>query len=244
MLLTLLYHKIGKGNYAQPLSFFEMQFAWIHKHYVTVYPGERLKRKKVICLCFDDGLFDFYLYIFPLLKKYQLKAVLAVSPSFILEKTSLSTRKRLKNREAKNIHDPIAPSSSYCTWTEMQEMQRSKHVHIASHSMSHLPLTSNEVNLQYELLTSKNILEKKLQVPISTFVYPYGKFNAKIHKITKKYYDYVMRIGNGLNFNWKNRNGLIYRVNGDTFSHYKVPFTFHAYCTYFFRTIFNSCRGK
>ncbi len=244
MLLSLLYHKIGKGPHSQPLPFFENQFAWIQKHYVTVHPGENLKKKKALCLCFDDALFDFYFYIFPLLKKYKLKAVLAISPSFILEKTSISPSKRLNKICSTNIHHPIAPSPIYCTWVEIEEMKRSGYVHIASHSMSHLSLISPGINLEHELLVSKNILEKRLQISISTFVYPYGRFNFKIHKLAKEFYSYIMRIGNGLNFNWKSQNGLIYRVNGDAFSHYKAPFTFYAYCKYFFRTFFNRCRGK
>lgn len=225
MLLSPLYHRVGNGKDANPLTFFEKHFSWIQNRFESVHPGDPLKTSPSICLTFDDALFDFYYYLFPLLKKFQLKAVLSVPTAFIPEKVVLSSKERLNQIQPLSPKVLPRPSPAHCSWDELREMHESSLIHIASHSVSHSPLTSKSVDLKKELLDSKARLEKELQAPITTFVYPYGKFNSFIHERAKKHYSYIMRIGNALNFSWQNRHQLFYRINADSLFHYQSPFT-------------------
>lgn len=224
MLHSLLYHRVGSGKYANPLTFFEKHFAWVENHFQTVHPGDPLE-KKSLCLTFDDALFDFYHHIFPLLQKHQIKAVLSVPVSFIPEEVKLSPEERLEKVATLPDKPPPLPSPAYCTWDELRAMHQSGLVHLASHSINHLPLTSPLVDPEYELLSSKIMLEKQLKTPVTTFVYPYGKLSSTVHKIAKKHYPYIMRIGNAVNFSWGNAHQLIYRINADALPHPLAPFT-------------------
>lgn len=243
MLLSLLYHRVGQGKYATPLPLLESQLEWIAANYHAVHPGDPLQ-KKSLCLTFDDAFYDFYHYIFPLLKRYQLKAVLAVPVAFIADETALDAEKRLEKIPSSLERMPPVPSPAFCTWRELKEMQASGLVHIASHSATHLPLTAKAADPQHELLFSKQILEEKLKASVTTFVYPYGRFNAPIHKLAKKHYTCIMRIGNALNLNWKNTNQLFYRVNADSQTQAAELFSLRKNLIYFFRFLLNICRRR
>jgi len=244
MLLSLLYHRVGNGKYANPLSLFNKHFPWIQERYQTVLPGEPLPKQDVVCLTFDDAYFDFYHYIFPLLKKHKLKAVLSVPVAFIPEKVSLHAEKRLEKILTLPEKTPPLPSPAYCTWDELKEMHNSGLVHIASHSVNHFPLTTIKVDPEYELLTSKNQLEKRLETKVTTFVYPYGRFNAHVHNLAKKHYPYIMRIGNAVNFSWQNANHLIYRINADDLASPQAPFHPIRRVKYLLRYLINTLRKK
>ena len=244
MLLTLLFHRVGKGKYCNSLTLFEELFEWLSKKTTTVVPGDPLSLKGEVCLTFDDATFDFYHFIFPLLQKWKLKAILAVPVSFILDTTSLGYEERLKAIQDLPKNIPLSPSPAFCTFDELREMHDSKLVHIASHSMSHIPLTSSTIDPLWELKESKKILENKLNCKISTFVYPYGIFTNKIHDLARKSYTYLMRIGNASNFSWQNTNYLHYRINADALSNCKSPFCFQKRIYYFCCFILNSIRKK
>ena len=96
MLIAPLYHKIGRGKYANSLETLEQHFAYIAAHFPSVLPGEDLPKGTTVCLTFDDAFFDFYHLIFPLLQKYSLKALLAVPTAYIPEIADLTSQERLE----------------------------------------------------------------------------------------------------------------------------------------------------
>lgn len=242
MLLALLYHKIGKGKYANPLPLFEEHLKWISKHYQTLLPGEKLPSKLSVCLTFDDAFFDFYHYIFPLLQKYNLKALLSVPTAFIPNSATLSAKERLKKVATFSDNSPPLPSPAFCTWDELRELNASPLIEIASHSVNHRPLS--EVDPEHELITSKKNLETNLSTPIQTFVYPYGRFTPEVHALATQHYKCVMRIGNALNRNWTNTNGLFYRVNADRLPHYRYPFSFPQHIRHSANYLLNALRKR
>ena len=96
MLSAVMYHHINSDDL--PLSnsdkMMEEHLTLIAQRYVTIFPGDQIG-KHSICLTFDDAYYDFYYYVFPLLKKYNLKALLAVPVAYILEDTDVSSEPRL-----------------------------------------------------------------------------------------------------------------------------------------------------
>ncbi|MDJ0651791.1 MAG: polysaccharide deacetylase family protein [Simkaniaceae bacterium] len=244
MLLALLYHKIGTSKYANPLKTLEDHFQWISSRYPTVLPGELLSHKCSICLTFDDAFFDFYHSIFPLLKKYQLKALLAVPTAYIPEEIHLFFEKRLEKVQTFPNKAPPVPSPAFCSWTELKELALSPLIQIASHSIHHHPMTSTHIDPEHELLVSKALLEEKLDVSVNSFVYPFGLWNKKVHAIAKKHYEYIFRIGNAYNRSWKNANQLLYRVNGDQLPKVNFPFSPLFRLKHTARYFFNTVRGK
>lgn len=244
MLLALLYHKIGKGKYANSLEMLEAHFQWIVSRYPTVLPGMPLTAKLSVCLTFDDAFCDFYYLIFPLLKKYQLKALLAVPTAFIPEKTNLSPIERLEKAALFPDKAPPAPSEAFCSWDELKELAHSPLIQIASHSLHHYPMTSLSIDPEEELATSKQVIEKKLGTTVSSFVYPFGSWNRRVHLLAKKHYRYIFRIGNAYNVSWKNRDQLLYRVNGDQLPSPDFPFSPLFRLKHRVRYFLNTIRGR
>jgi peptidoglycan/xylan/chitin deacetylase (PgdA/CDA1 family) len=212
---VMMYHHVNSDDL--PLSnsdsMMEAHLRLISEHYTTVFPGEE-SISSSICLTFDDAYYDFYYYIFPLLKKYNLKAVLAVPVAYILENTDLEPSRRLslKHHEIYKNYETFAP---FCTYVELREMVQSGLVEIASHSMNHVNLMDEGVDLEREIFGSKVVLEENLGYRIDSFVLPYGKYNDAAIKLAREHYSYVFRIGNGFNPSWNGIGGLIYRIKGD-----------------------------
>lgn len=171
MLLVPLFHRVGTGRYANPPAFFDALFAATPQ---GLFPGDPIPRGLSYCFTFDDATEDFYTEAYPLLKKHNQRAVLAVPTSFI-------------------------DTPGYCTWSQLAEMEASGHVLCASHTVSHAKLTIPS----QEIRESKMILSDRLGREITSFVYPYGFFTEAVHREASLHYRYIFRIGTACNFSWK-----------------------------------------
>lgn len=109
---------------------FEQDLIWLKDNgYTTITCAELadfLEGKgdlpaKPVILTIDDGKFGVYKNAYPLFKKYNMKAVLAVIGERIDEATD----------KPETRYDDIAP---YCTWDEIGEMSNSGTVEIVSHT--------------------------------------------------------------------------------------------------------------
>jgi len=217
MLGVVMYHHINSDDL--PLSnsdaMIKAHLRLISERYTTLFPGEEAPGA-AICLTFDDAYYDFYHYVFPLLKQLGLKALLAVPAAYILDDTDVEPSRRLSLKhheiyEGENYKE-FAP---FCTFAELREMIESGHVEIASHSMNHINLTNEGIDLDGEIFGSKVLLEEKLGYRVDSFVFPYGKYNDAAVKLAREHYGYVFRIGNALNPSWEGIGGLLYRIKGD-----------------------------
>lgn len=210
MLLIFLYHRIGTGKHSNSYQMLFDHFTYLKEHYSVVLPGDPLEKGKIsVCLTFDDATFDFYHYVYPLLKKMQLRALLGIPVRYILEKTSLTPEERLSIPYPLMMQDGFFDQKApFCTWQELREMVESGYVEAASHSFSHGNLTFPFINLEKEVITSKKILEDHLPQPISSFIYPFGRCNPQVHKYVSKFYPYVFRIGSAGNTQWNGKNPL------------------------------------
>ena len=83
--------------------------------------GEATLPGDSILLTFDDGYLDNWTTVFPILKKYGMKATIFVSPDFVDPV-----------EEPRSGHAP-----GFLSWAEMREMEKSGLVDIQSHAMSH-----------------------------------------------------------------------------------------------------------
>ena len=91
---------------------------------------KKLKSRSVM-LTFDDGYLDNWVYVYPLLKKYDAKATIFVNPEFvdpdaIVRATSESRRNILPTEAA-----------GFLSWEEMRKMEASGLIDIQSHSLTH-----------------------------------------------------------------------------------------------------------
>ena len=245
ILLVPMHHRVYNTNFEVKTGFFEKYINGLVSKYPVVIPGQKLEKKISICLTFDDAYYDFYYYVYPLLKKLNVKAVLAVSPKFILNDTELDGKIRLNVPYNDAMKEEVFKSKvPFCTWKELKEMQQTGHVIIASHSYSHSNMADPNIDFEKEVIVSKTIIEKKLNVPVDTFVYPFGRMNKEIHKKILKHYTYIMRIGSALNKNWQNRNNCIYRFDAEHYWPKGKMFEFHDYLKLYYKYSCNYVRKK
>jgi peptidoglycan/xylan/chitin deacetylase (PgdA/CDA1 family) len=246
MMLAFLYHRVGGGKYANPPEQFERHLACLAKRSKNVLPGEPLSPLSLnVCLTFDDATYDFYHYAYPLLKKYGLRALLAVPVYYILEETEIDPEIRLSiPYSAAMKGDTFQTHAPFCTWVEIREMVLSGCVTIASHSVHHQHLLTQGLDLDLEIEGSKRILEEKLQISVSTFVYPLGKFNRAIHKRVKKHYEFAVRIGTAWNWSWQNSSGMIYRVLSDNLKEIDQHLRFRRWLSFSWFHLVNSLRRR
>jgi len=109
--------------------------------WTTVFLDEmyRLKKSgdakgKYCVITFDDGYVDNYIFVYPLLQKYQMKGTIFVSPECVD-----NTRDKAELFHADlSSKDPGEYSiTAYLNWDEIKEMQDSGVIDIQSHTMTH-----------------------------------------------------------------------------------------------------------
>jgi len=208
----MMYHHLNSDRCSNDYDIFEAHLKYISQNFTSTFPTDILPANP-ICLVFDDGYYDFYKLIFPLLQRYKIKALLAVIPKYILDDCTLDDEQRLQYEH--NDLLKYYKMGTLCTYKELQLMINSGLVQVVSHSYSHKNLLENDINLEEELKKSKRLIEDKLYTKVESFVFPFGKYNQNILDKTKKYYKYAFRIGNGTNKDFNGINGVIYRIDGD-----------------------------
>lgn len=236
-ILSLMFHRIHDPLNKERVSQFEQFLKTLVKNYDIVLPSQIVtngssaitsvmtssnhcsaKRSVAICLTFDDAYYDFYHYVYPLLKSLNIKALLAIPVNAIMADSHAqpATRLAITTLHRSSAHaSPIA--TPLCTWKELNEMADSGHVIMASHGYQHADLTLKETDIQQEVAYSKTILEQRLKQSIDYFVYPYGRMSSHIHRYVRQHYAYGIRIGNAYNVGSPLSSGLIYRLDADPF---------------------------
>ena len=184
----LMYHRLIKNADEKKIhtiyldiNEFEKQLKYLKDNsYITItfkdlckIPKEERKNKKYIILTFDDGYKDNYDLLFPLLKKYNMKAVIYMVSDEKYNKWDVeaSGEKRF-DLMSKN---------------EMLEMYKSGLVEFGGHTLHHPKLdTLTEEEQRYEIEENKIYLEKILGEKLYSFAYPYGIFDETSKKIAKE----------------------------------------------------------
>lgn len=189
----------------------------LKERYSIVLPGDPLpKRKVAVCLTFDDAFYGFYHSVFPLLKKLKMRALVGVAPRYVLDAAKVSAEERLSVPPAMAMQDGFFDQkATYCTWKELDEMVQSGLVEIASHSYMLCNLTFDFVDLNREVVTSKEMIEHRLAQPVSSFLYPFGKTNPGLHEYVAKHYPYAFQTKQGLNRGWGSGKKPLNRITAD-----------------------------
>lgn len=195
----LMYHTSSEnhpgklaGLFIKP-SEFEKQLIFLKKNGYTPITFEDFPLKDVkkpVMLTFDDGYQANYTDIFPLLKKYNVKATIFVVTN------PINRPKRL-------------------TAVEIREMSLSGLVSIQSHTCSHRNLkTLSGKDLDVELGKSRDILERLTGKRVIALAYPNGDYSRTQLMRFSKYYNYGLRKDGGF-YNSKESSFEIRRLRVD-----------------------------
>lgn len=188
---ALLYHqliskeKVEKGELInnEPVyvcydTAFEQQMGYLHENgYTTILLDDFLAFQhekaplpaKPVLITFDDGFMSNYLYAFPVLKKYGMKATIFVTP----------------DKESENFKKYAAVDSPL-TSAQIKEMS-DYGLSMESHAMTHRNLNELEPDvIRWELEESKKILEVITQKPVRYLAIPSGCYNKTIKRLAQK----------------------------------------------------------
>lgn len=143
---VLMFHSIGCENenwYRKWLSVSTDHFESFCK-YLVEYNYETLfleewysdpNTSKQVVITFDDGYLDNWVYAYPILKKYNLKATIFINPEFIDESEEM--RENLDAVWENTLELSQLKPLGFLNWSELREMEISGVMDIQSHSMSH-----------------------------------------------------------------------------------------------------------
>ncbi|PHR45580.1 MAG: hypothetical protein COA32_13060 [Fluviicola sp.] len=101
-------------------------------------------KEKTACLTFDDGFADFYIYVYPLLKKYKMPGTVFVSTEFV-EDYRKETLPTLQDYWAGNKNMKELDYWGYLNWEEMRLMEKSGWVKVESHTATHMKYSSGPI---------------------------------------------------------------------------------------------------
>lgn len=141
--------------------------------YTTLFSDEyeeAYNTHKAVILTFDDGYEDNYLELFPLLKKYNMKATIFVVAANV-------------GRE------------DYLKEYQIKEMVKSGLVSIQSHTQNHIDLSSaDDEVIDREFRESCASLAKISGKNVTTLSYPGGYFNKEVISQAERYFTYCYAI--------------------------------------------------
>lgn len=197
---VLMYHSLVKdtsmhNNYVIGPDLFEADLKYLKKHgYNTVLMADLIAfvedgtplPENPVLLTFDDGYYNNYCYGFPLLKQYNMKAVISI----IGKQSDRYSR----------LHEDHAAYSNL-TWAQIRTMADSGLIEIQNHSYDSHSNDSGRSGIarrlgesveEYELYLEKDLmkLQKKIKAAVgtapTTFTYPFGAVSSSARPIIKK----------------------------------------------------------
>lgn len=212
---VIMYHGLIKDKSAQNQymidpKYFEEDLKYLNENgYHTIFAeqltdffekGKELPKNPVI-LTFDDGYYNNYFYAYPILKKYNCKAI--ISPIGI----TADDAQKEKNK---------SPYYSQCGWKELREMSDSGLVEIQNHTYNLHKLNgdrqgasikSGESEKEYKEMLSNDLIKfsEKMYANLGkkpcVFVYPFGsKNNIALNVVKELGYKAVMDCEEKLNY--------------------------------------------
>lgn len=219
----LMYHSIlndpsRTGKYVITPASLEQDLQYLQSHNYTtifmtdlinyVYQGTPLPERPII-LTFDDGHLNNKTYLYPLLEKYNMKAVISVVGSY--------TENYSQNP------DPN-PAYAYLTWEDIRDLSQSDYIEIQNHSYDMhgnqerhgAKKKWNETSEQYKNFFCSDVskmqqcLEQNSGVCPNTFAYPFGLISEESN-------DYIKEMGFKASLSCRERENIITQDPNDLY---------------------------
>ena len=126
---------------------------------------------KGVVITFDDGFKNIYSHAYPILEKFGLTATIFPVADFLGKDNNWSGNKE-------RLRSPLLGP---------EEIAAMPNLTFGSHTVTHCHLTRlSESEAREEIISSRKRLEDRLEVPISSFCYPYGDYNQSLADIVRE----------------------------------------------------------
>lgn len=188
----LMYHMVGEhrpgakfNGLRVPPAMFERQLAWLVQQGFTfmtmaelLQAGERVPPRTVV-LTFDDGYQDNYTNAFPLMRRYGAKGTLYL----VVDRhdRDWSTYKKAHHDSGELAREPKL------TDAQVREMVESGVFELGAHTLTHANLAAlDDAGKRMEMRQAREQLEQSFGVPVTSFAYPFGIFDAQDARIARE----------------------------------------------------------
>lgn len=124
------------------------KYIFIHlDEYFHLISSNNYSKEKYICLTFDDGYLDNYVFAYPILRKYNAKGTIFVCPEYTPDNPGL--RPTLENVKEKIEEHGELKTRGFISWEEMKEMEYSGIIDIQSHTLTHDKVISSDRIIEF-----------------------------------------------------------------------------------------------
>jgi poly-beta-1,6-N-acetyl-D-glucosamine N-deacetylase len=151
---VICYHRVDKADSITP-AVFESHLAWLRKQGIrTLLPDEfryqlnqpEKKRNRTLLLTFDDGYRDFYHQVFPLLKRYDARALVFLIADRVVQAEPAFDGRTSISYDAIHRLASQGDYRGFLSLEQLLEMKASGRVAFGGHSMHHsVSIISSEV---------------------------------------------------------------------------------------------------
>ena len=155
--------------------------------------------KKSVFITFDDGWRDNFVYAYPILKKYNLKATLFVVTQWIdkASKVDNCEYNEKKHSECKKLVS-TDPRSVVCSWDELKQMDDVFDIH--SHTHTHRDKYFSDISWKEEFQKSKQLIKENLGFEDNFLCWPRGVYDTTLIKeVTNENFDILFTTKRGVN---------------------------------------------
>ena len=188
MYTILTYHTIG--NYKRtlpagintPIEVFRSHMDYLYQHRYRVVPLDQIVNhiinsqkldKKTLAITFDDGYWDHFLNVYPILNRYDFPATIFLTVKYI---DGYWESEKAEGGRIKGL-----------SRDQILEMHKGKLIQFGSHGYTHNNfLSGNEEEREIEIRDSKLYLENLLGKDVPFISYPFGACDEGIKKIVRE----------------------------------------------------------
>ncbi len=207
---VLMYHHILSQDsfIASSVKNFEEQMKFLYENnwktltsneFYQFKQGKLKVPKKSVLITFDDGWRDNFIYAYPILKKYNLKATLFIVTQWIDEasKSGNCEYSEKNHTECKNLV-PLNPRSVLCCWDELKQMDDVFDIH--SHTHTHRDDYFSSISWKDEFIKSKKLIQENLGFEDHYLCWPRGIYSSElIQEANNEKFDILFTTKRGIN---------------------------------------------
>jgi peptidoglycan/xylan/chitin deacetylase (PgdA/CDA1 family) len=207
---VIMYHHVlpKRGFIASSLDEFEEQMNFLAKNnwktltsdeFYLFKKGELSLPKKSVLITFDDGWRDNFIYAYPILKKYNLRATLFIITEWI-EKASSDIDYEFFPLGHNACKKAVAkePRKVLCTWEELKNMQDVFDIHIHTHT--HRDEYFTAPTWKEEFINSRELFKQKMGKDDHHLCWPRGYYTSElIQEALKENFDIFYTTKRGIN---------------------------------------------